>query len=80
MPYAPTQAYFFGRPCVILRPETEWVELVERGQAVIADVDEERIATAVARFMNDGAPACPPIFGDGHAAEKVCERLVKDLG
>lgn len=73
------EAYFFGKPCVILRPETEWVELVQHGQAVIADVDEARIASAAAAFLSQGAPACPPIFGDGHAAEKVCEQLVKDL-
>lgn len=74
------EAYFFGRPCVILRPETEWVELVQHGQAVVADVEEACIASAADRFLEVGAPACPPIFGDGHAAEKVCERLVADLG
>jgi UDP-GlcNAc3NAcA epimerase len=73
------EAYFFGKPCVILRPETEWVELVQHGQAVVADVDEARIATAAERFLSDGAPDCPPIFGDGHAAEKICERLTADL-
>ena len=73
------EAYFFGRPCVILRPETEWVELVENGQAVIADAEPSRISDAADRFLNDGTPVCPPIFGDGHAAETICERLLADL-
>lgn len=71
------EAYFFGKPVVVLRAETEWVELVEHGQAVLADADPLRLAEASARFLRDGAPSCPPIFGDGHAAEAVCEALLK---
>ncbi len=71
------EAYFFGRPCVILRPETEWVELVERDQAVLADADPDRIGTAADRYLRDGAPACPPLFGDGHAAERICNELLR---
>jgi len=71
------EAFFFGRPCVILRPETEWVELVEQGQALLADADPDRIALATAHFLSHGAPACPPIFGDGHAAERICDELLR---
>lgn len=71
------EAYFFGKPCVILRPETEWVELVERGQAVLVDADPTRIANAAERYLRDGAPECPSLFGDGHAAERICEELIR---
>lgn len=71
------EAYFFGRPAVILRPETEWVELVAHGQAVLADADPQRIQEGVDRFLRDGVPACPPLFGDGHAAERICAELLK---
>jgi UDP-GlcNAc3NAcA epimerase len=71
------EAFFFGKPCVILRPETEWVELVEQGQAVLADADPTRIAEAAAHFLAQGAPVCPPIFGDGHAAERICTELLR---
>ena len=37
------EAFFFETPCVILRPETEWVEIVEAGAGVIADADYQRI-------------------------------------
>lgn len=70
------EAYFFGRPVVVLRAETEWVELVANGQAVLADADPSRIAEAATIFLRDGVPPCPPIFGDGHAAEAICEVLL----
>lgn len=74
------EAYFFVKPVVVLRPETEWVELVEHGQAILADADPGMIAAAAHRFLNDGAPTCPPLFGDGHAAETICEILLEAHG
>lgn len=71
------EAYFFGKPVVVLRPETEWVELVEHGQAVLADADPVRIMQAAEDFMRNGVAACPPIFGDGHAAELICSTLLE---
>jgi UDP-GlcNAc3NAcA epimerase len=73
------EAYFFNRPCVVLRAETEWVELVGHGQAILADADPQRIRTAVDHFLRSGAPDCPPIFGDGHAAERICHELIETL-
>lgn len=74
------EAYFFKRPVVVLRPETEWVELVEQGQAVLADADPARIASAAENFIGHGVPQCPPIFGDGHAAEVICTKLLEARG
>ncbi len=71
------EAYFFGKPVVVLRPETEWVELVEHGQAVLADADPARILAAAAAYLDGGVPPCPPIFGDGHAAETICDHLLR---
>lgn len=71
------EAYFFSRPCVILRPQTEWVELVEQGQAILVDADPERIQSAASAFLKNGMPACPPLFGDGHAADRVIDELIR---
>lgn len=71
------EAYFFGRPGVVLRPGTEWVELVREGQATLVDADPERITTAVDRYLKEGIPAAPPLFGDGHAAERICDELIR---
>lgn len=72
------EAYFFNKPCVILRAETEWLELVEGGAARLADVDQVRILSAVAHFLNH-TPDFPPLFGDGKAAEFICSQLMAHL-
>lgn len=74
------EAYFFGKPVVVLRPETEWVELVANGQAVLADADPHRIREAAAVFLREGTPKYPALFGDGHAAEAICEVLLQGHG
>jgi len=70
------EAFFFGRPVVVLRPETEWVELVEYGQAILADADPVRIRAAVDQFMHHPLPKTPALYGDGRAAEHICQALL----
>lgn len=45
------EAFFFKRPCIILRSETEWVELVACGASKLADADEEKIISAAEHFF-----------------------------
>ena len=71
------EAYFFGKPGVVLRPETEWVELVREGQAVLADADPERITVGFENFLQNGIPEVASLFGDGHAAERICDELLR---
>ena len=71
------EAYFFKKPGIILRPETEWVEIVETGNAILADADESRIMGAWAHFQSNPPNAFPEIFGDGHAAEFMLEKMMK---
>lgn len=72
------EAFFYGTPCVILRPETEWVEIVEAGAGIIADADYERIIAAYGALA--GKPVhFPPLFGDGHASEKIIREIMDYL-
>lgn len=73
------EAFFFQKPCIILRPQTEWVEIVENGNAVLADASAERIKTAFEELSSKSNFTYPPLFGDGRAAEFICETLVKEL-
>ena len=69
------EAYFCGKPCVILRPETEWVEIVDDGAAILADADPKRILDAASQLWNL-VPNKPVQFGDGHAAETIVKHIL----
>ena len=73
------EAFFFKKPCIILRPETEWLELVESGTAILTDVDGQKIMNAFVQFRNKKNLSFPPVFGDGHASEFICQELVKNF-
>jgi len=69
------EAFFFKKPSLILRPETEWVEIVECGAAKLVDADYDKILAGFDEFKNKEIDF-PQIFGDGHAAERTCRSLL----
>ncbi|MHC1775828.1 MAG: non-hydrolyzing UDP-N-acetylglucosamine 2-epimerase [Lentimicrobium sp.] len=69
------EAYYFGKPCIIARPETEWVEIVEAGAGIIADANEQAIVSAVTDFIHHPPVTFPNVFGDGKAAEFICRTI-----
>lgn len=73
------EAYFFRKPCVIARTETEWVEIVEAGAGIIADADTNKITGAVAHFLSNPVIDFKPVFGDGKAAEFICRKMLEYL-
>jgi UDP-GlcNAc3NAcA epimerase len=73
------EAYFVQRPCVILRPETEWVELTTGGHAIVADSSTERILQAAQQLMERNFETWPQLYGDGRAAEQICQSIIQFL-
>lgn len=73
------EAFFFKKPCIILRPETEWVELVKCGAAIITDADEKKIIAAFKYYSKRKKIKYPPLFGDAKAAEFICAEIIKQL-
>jgi UDP-GlcNAc3NAcA epimerase len=73
------EAFFFHKPCIIFRPETEWVELVECGSALTTDADKNRIIAAFETLHHKKHIDFPPLFGDGKAAEFICQEMLKHL-
>jgi UDP-GlcNAc3NAcA epimerase len=68
------EAYWYGIPCVTLRPSTEWKDTVEVGANVLVDDDPDAIAKAAAEArMPDERPQ---LYGDGQAADRIAGVLV----
>jgi UDP-GlcNAc3NAcA epimerase len=74
------EAYFFKKPCVILRSETEWVEIVENGNALIADADKDQIVSASNSLLSQKEYTYPLFFGDGNASYFIVDKILKTLG
>lgn len=72
------EAFFFKRPCIILRSETEWTELVSCGAAMLVDTDEVKILNAVIYFFQTNVQY-PAYFGDGKAAEFICQEIITNI-
>jgi UDP-GlcNAc3NAcA epimerase len=70
------EAYFFKKPCVILRPETEWVEIVQNGNAIIADADKYKIVEAANHLLTKKVYTFPNLFGDAKASEFIVQKIV----
>lgn len=69
------EAYFHGVPCVTLRDETEWVELVELGWNRLAPATPEAIREAIHEAVGSrGVESIP--YGDGNAAGRIAEVLI----
>jgi len=73
------EAYFFNKPCIILRPETEWVEILDTGMAILASVDFDKILNAYRKLWQMKVVDFPNLFGDGHASEFICSVLLKNI-
>jgi UDP-N-acetylglucosamine 2-epimerase len=69
------EAYWYRVPCVTMRPSTEWVDTVEVGANTLVDDDPDAIVEAVrvARFPDEA----PALYGDGHAAARIADALLR---
>ena len=71
------ESHFFKKPCLVLRAETEWVELVTNGTAVLVDADQEKIINEFEKFSgNESHREYPRFYGDGKTAEFILNEIM----
>jgi UDP-GlcNAc3NAcA epimerase len=63
------EAYWAGKPCITLREETEWTELVDAGWNVLTGADSPAIVRAMQHPPR--GEAHPVLYGDGNAASRI---------
>jgi len=66
------EAYLAGVRCVTMRSTTEWTETVDAGWNALVDLDADAAVAALERPLPSERP---PLYGDGHAGERVVEAL-----
>ncbi len=71
------EAYFMGRPCITMRNETEWTELLSAGVNQLVGANKDKILQAVEKAgeIKDQAFA-EGLYGDGQAALQIVDRIV----
>ena len=72
------EAYWMRTPCVTIRDETEWTELVDAGVNIVTGASRENIVQAVGKFLGEGFPinTSAELYGNAGASERIVERLV----
>jgi UDP-GlcNAc3NAcA epimerase len=73
------EAFFFQKSCIILRDQTEWIEIVENGNAILTGASEEKILEAYTQLSSQSDQSFPAFYGDGKAAEFICQKIVEEL-
>jgi UDP-GlcNAc3NAcA epimerase len=75
------EAFFYKVPCVTVRKETEWVELIELGWNRLAPpISGISVAYAVSEALNKAPALWESPYGDGRSAERIVEILIDRAG
>lgn len=72
------EAYFHRVPCLTLRDETEWVELVDIGANRVVGTDRNSITMAINNLESSSISiSASSIFGDGNASIRIANIMAK---
>lgn len=69
------EAFFFGKYCITLRDQTEWVELVDGGFNSLAGADQETILNTYHTLDIKNIDFNLNLYGDGKTASKILDVL-----
>ena len=69
------EAFFNQKNCIIIREETEWLELVNNGFATIVGADSKKMQTAYQEFQTKKSDFSVPLYGD-QVGEKIHQSII----
>ncbi len=67
------EAYFFGKFCLTLRDDTEWMELVDGGFNFLVGADKPLILNTLNEVLSQTFPDKKDFYGGGKAAVRIAE-------
>jgi UDP-GlcNAc3NAcA epimerase len=73
------EAYFFRKPCVTVRNETEWKELIDLGCNKLSQADETSIVSAVDEMLQYDFNVASDLYGNGNASAEIVRAIEKFL-
>jgi UDP-GlcNAc3NAcA epimerase len=71
------EAYFFKKPCLTLREETEWTELIENNYNILVGADFDKIYSNFKKITNLNINFATDLYGKGKASEIIIRNLIK---
>lgn len=69
------EAFFFTKPCVTTREQTEWVELIEKKANILAGADYAKIIDAVQYMLGKKISDPDQLYGGGQASLNIVKHL-----
>ena len=69
------EAFFFNKPCVTMRDQTEWVELIEEGVNMLAGADTQTIIDSTIKMLGKEILDSKNLYGGVNASIKIVEHL-----
>lgn len=73
------EAYFHGKPCVTLREETEWVELVKIGANRLVSPESGDALVTIHQAMETAISSTANLYGDGRAGNQIVRDLLEGM-
>ena len=73
------EAFFFSKPCVTMREQTEWIELVDCGANVLTGANKKKIILAVKEMKDVKITDPDNLYGGGKASQTIANTLLKVL-
>ena len=73
------EAYFFKKPCITMRDQTEWTELVENGYNVLVGADKQKLIAEAEAINSKTLDFSKSLYGEGDAGVKIADFLKTNL-